>query len=185
MFKPVILCFSSPLPSQRPRLNGHNFFGQQLLTLLDDTSYICLYTLLHVVACCRELLSKVWNRSILRANNYQHFIFSVRRNNIGSICTAPPTLLKPRARITHSLFLLQLKRAQVPSDDLVAYYCACIRSSLDYACPVLYYYAFTKYLHAELERAQKRAFSCIIPGVSYKDALIVAAIDCMESTKKK
>ena len=42
MFKPVILCFSSPLPSQRPRLNGHNFFGQQLLTLLDDTSCICL-----------------------------------------------------------------------------------------------------------------------------------------------
>ena len=139
MFNAVILCFSSPLPSQRPRLNGHNFFGQRLLTLLDDTSCICLYTLLHVVACCWELLSKVWNRSILRANNYQHFIFSVRRNNIGSVCTAPPTLLKPRARITHSLFLLQLKRAQVPSDDLVAYYCACIRSSLDYACPVLYY----------------------------------------------
>ena len=45
-------------------------------------------------------------------------------------------------------------------------------------------YAFTKYLQAELERAQKRAFSCIFPGVSYKNALIVAAIDCMESTKK-
>jgi hypothetical protein len=29
-------------------------------------------------------------------------------------------------------FLLQLKRAQVPSEDLVLYYCACIRSSLDY-----------------------------------------------------
>ena len=28
-------------------------------------------------------------------------------------------------------FLVQLKRAQVPCDDLVAYYCACI-----YACPV-------------------------------------------------
>ena len=36
-------------------------------------------------------------------------------------------------------FLVQLKRAQVPSGDLVAYYCACIRSSLDYAYPVFQY----------------------------------------------
>ena len=36
-------------------------------------------------------------------------------------------------------FLVQLKRAQVPSDDLVEYYCTCIRSSLDYAYPVFHY----------------------------------------------
>ena len=52
-------------------------------------------------------------------------------------------------------FLVQLKRAQVLSEDLVAYYCACIRSSLDYACPV-FHYAPPKYLQDELERVLRQ-----------------------------
>ena len=40
-------------------------------------------------------------------------------------------------------FLVQVKRAKVPSDDLVEYYCACIRSSLDYPCPVFHYAPFS------------------------------------------
>ena len=76
-------------------------------------------------------------------------------------------------------FLVQLKRAQVPSDDLVAYCCACIRSSLDYACAV-FHYPLPKYLQTELERVRKRAFFCIFPRVSYKDALSLAGIDCMK-----
>ena len=77
--------------------------------------------------------------------------------------------------------LVQLKRTQVPSDDLVAYYCACItccRSSLDYARPD-FHYTLPKYLQSELQSVQKRALSCIFPGVSYKDALSLAGIDCM------
>jgi len=31
--------------------------------MLDVTCCVCLHTLLHVVACCWELLRKVWNRS--------------------------------------------------------------------------------------------------------------------------
>ena len=42
-------------------------------------------------------------------------------------------------------FLVQLKRARVSPVDLVAYYCVCIRSSIDYACPV-FHYALPKYL---------------------------------------
>ena len=76
-------------------------------------------------------------------------------------------------------FLVQLKRARAPSDDLVAYYCgACIRSSLDYACPV-FHYALPKYQQVELEGVQKWALSFIFPGVSYNDALSLAGIDCM------
>ena len=66
-------------------------------------------------------------------------------------------------------FLVQLKRAQVPSNDLAEYYCTCLRSSLDYARPV-FHYALPKYLQVELEGAQKRALSCIFPGASYNDA---------------
>ena len=53
---------------------------------------------------------------------------------------------------------------------------------LDYACPV-FHYAPPKYLQAELERVQ--ALSCIFPGVSYKDALSVAGIDCMRIHQKQ
>ena len=35
--------------------------------------------------------------------------------------------------------LIQLKRAHVPTSDLATYFCACIRSSLEYACPCLLY----------------------------------------------
>ena len=45
-------------------------------------------------------------------------------------------------------FLVQLRRAHVPSDDLAAYYCACVTccigSSLDYAGPV-FHHALPKY----------------------------------------
>ena len=44
------------------------------------------------------------------------------------------SLIKKAARKIY--LLVQLKRERVPAEDLVAYYCACIRSSLDYACPV-------------------------------------------------
>ena len=46
-------------------------------------------------------------------------------------------------------FLVQLKRSQAPPDDLVAYYCSCIRSSLDYACPV-FHYALRQYKESPL-----------------------------------
>ena len=55
-------------------------------------------------------------------------------------------------------FLVQLKRAQIPPKDLVAYYCANNRSTLDYACP-LFHHTLPKYLQLDLERVQKRALS--------------------------
>ena len=60
--------------------------------------------------------------------------------------------------------LVQLKRAQVSTQDLVAYYCACVRSSLDYACPV-FHFSLPQYLHAELESVQRRALFTIFPGL--------------------
>ena len=89
------------------RANGRNIVGQQLPKLLDVTCCVRLHTLLHVVGCCCVLLHKVWNRSNFSANNSQHFLCSVIaeawRNNVGSVCTALPTLLGPRMLITHGL----------------------------------------------------------------------------------
>ena len=66
--------------------------------------------------------------------------------------------------------LVQLKSAHVPAEDLIAYYCACIRSSLDYACPV-FHFSLPQYLQSELESVQKRALACIFPRMPYREAL--------------
>ena len=78
------------------------------------------------------------------------------------------SLIKKAA--TKTYFLVQLKRARIPAEDLVAYYCACIRSSLDYACPV-FHFSLPQYLQSELESVQKRALACIFPGMPYREAL--------------
>ena len=78
------------------------------------------------------------------------------------------TLIKKAARKTY--LLVQLKWARVPAEDLVAYYCACIRSFLDYACPV-FHYSLPQYLQSELESVQKRALACISPRMPYREAL--------------
>ena len=69
---------------------------------------------------------------------------------------------------------MQLKRAKLPSNDLVLLYTTCIRSILSYAVPV--YYALPKYLQNDLERVQKRALSIMFPGLAYNKALEVAGI---------
>ena len=56
--------------------------------------------------------------------------------------------------------------SQDPSADLVAYYCAFIRSSLDYARPV-FFCTLPKYLQVELESGKKKALACILPGTCY------------------
>ena len=45
--------------SFKTRANGRIIVGQQRPTLLDVTCCVRLHTLLHVVACCRELLRRV------------------------------------------------------------------------------------------------------------------------------
>ena len=80
----------------KPRANGRNIVGCYMLRPFA-----------HPVACCCVLLRKVWNRSNFSANNSQHFFCSVIaeawRNNVGSVCTALPTLLGPHTLITHGL----------------------------------------------------------------------------------
>ena len=80
-------------------------------------------------------------------------------------------------------FLVQLKRARVPAKDLVAYYCACIRSSLDYACPFFHYF-LPQYLQSELESVQKRALVCIFPRTPYREALERACLTSIREHHK-
>ena len=73
-------------------------------------------------------------------------------------------------------FLLQLKRAKVPRNEIILFYTSCIRSVLTYyASPVLFH-ALPMYLKKNLERVEKRALAIICPGLSYTDALELSNI---------
>ena len=69
-------------------------------------------------------------------------------------------------------FLRQLKRAKLPSKDLLLFYVTCIRPVAEYACEVFHMHdSLPKYLSDDLEKLQKRAFRIILPGHSYENAL--------------
>ena len=56
--------------------------------------------------------------------------------------------------------LKQLKRSAVAPRELILFYVTCIRSILEYACPV-FHRALPSYLSDDLERLQKRAMKVI------------------------
>ena len=60
-------------------------------------------------------------------------------------------------------FLVQLKRARVPLQDLVLFYTSCVRSVMEYAIPA-FYNALPLYLKNELLRIEKRSISIITAG---------------------
>ena len=68
--------------------------------------------------------------------------------------------------------------------NLVAFYCACVRSSLDYACAV-FHFSLPQYLQTELERIQKRALFTIYPGLSYAEALVEAGIESIQDHQRQ
>lgn len=70
-------------------------------------------------------------------------------------------------------FLRQLKRANVPSKELLTFYTTCVRPITEYACPV-FHNGLPQYLSTDLERLQKRALRIIHPQVSYADALVAS-----------
>ena len=55
-------------------------------------------------------------------------------------------------------FLRQLKRAKVPTNDLLSFYTTCIRPDAEYACPV-FHTALPQYLSDQLERLQKQHYA--------------------------
>ncbi|PFX27209.1 RNA-directed DNA polymerase from mobile element jockey [Stylophora pistillata] len=72
-------------------------------------------------------------------------------------------------------FLKQLKRAKVPSEDMLLFYTTCIRPVLEYACPV-FHHSLPQYLSNEMERLQKRALRMIQPDLSYAEVLVAPDI---------
>lgn len=67
-------------------------------------------------------------------------------------------------------FLVQLRRAKVPPQDLAQFYTSCIRSVVDYAIPA-FYHCLPHYLKQELIRLEKRAISIITSDPDYQTGL--------------
>ena len=74
------------------------------------------------------------------------------------------------------LYLLRLlKRAGVDLHSLVQFYCACIRSVLEYACQA-FNSSLPAYLSNQIERIQKQALRILCPVESYSEALIITGL---------
>ena len=81
-------------------------------------------------------------------------------------------------------YLKQLKRAGLSVDDLVMYYRAVIRSSLEYAGPV--WNAGLTQKHSEnIERVQKRALKTIFPEAEYELSLQVSSLERLDDHREK
>jgi len=73
-------------------------------------------------------------------------------------------------------FLGQLKRAKVPTNDLLSFYNTRIRPVAEYACPVLHT-ALPQYLSDQLERLQEQALRIIgTNDLSYWQTLEISNI---------
>ena len=63
-----------------------------------------------------------------------------------------------------------MKRAKLPSKDLLLFYVTCVRPVAEHACEV-FHDSLPKYLSDDLEKLQRRACRIILPGHSYENAL--------------
>ena len=72
-------------------------------------------------------------------------------------------------------FIVLLKRARVPLNDIVNFYCTTIRPVLEYCAPV-FHHALPAY--EDIERIQKRALSIISPAHHIGNALTALACQC-------
>ena len=79
-------------------------------------------------------------------------------------------------------FLILLRRAGIPSSDIICFYCTCIRPLLEYCAPV-FHHAIPKYLSDDLQRIQKRALHIITPGNSYRENLACHGLRSLQSRR--
>ena len=75
-------------------------------------------------------------------------------------------------------FKTTIKRAGVDLDALVKFYCACVRSVLEYACQA-FHSSHPVYLSKQIERIQKRALRILCPGESYEAELNITGLETL------
>ena len=89
------------------------------------------------------------------------------RNDLKWIDHVEELTMKASRRI---YLLKQLKRAGIDRKSLILFYCACIRSVLEYARQA-FHTNLPAYLSDQIERVQKRVLRILFPEVWYSKAL--------------
>ena len=88
------------------------------------------------------------------------------------------------SKISKRYFIIcQLARIGLNFKDIVAVYCAVIRSVLEYAC-VVWHPGLTSTESGEIERVQKRVLRIIFPHLCYKDALVTANLERLDDRRE-
>lgn len=88
-------------------------------------------------------------------------------------------------KVSSRLYCLrQLKRSAVAPKDLITFYITCIRSLLEYACPV-FHRALPGYLSDDLERLQRRALRIIFPSLSYSSAIVESGLTTLYQRREE
>ena len=77
-----------------------------------------------------------------------------------------------------SVLRKQLRRADVPTRDLLHFYTTVVRPVLEYVCPV-WHSCLTVAQSDLLESVQKRAICIVYPDTDYQTSLIVAGVDTL------
>ena len=80
-------------------------------------------------------------------------------------------------------FIVQLKRAKIPTKEIVNFYCCCVRPVLEYACEE-FHFALPKYLSDNIERVQRRITSIIFPGLPYSERLEKANLTLLSDRRR-
>ena len=62
-------------------------------------------------------------------------------------------------------FLILLRRAGVPSSDIICFHCTCIRPLLEYCAPV-FHHAIPKYLSNDLERFRNVPYTLLLQVIA-------------------
>ena len=88
--------------------------------------------------------------------------------------------LKKQPRLDR--FLILLKRAKVPTRDIISFYLTCIRPVFEYCAP-FYHHALPDYLSNYIEHVQKRALSIISPGLLYLDNLSLFNLNSLKDRR--
>ena len=74
-----------------------------------------------------------------------------------------------------------LARSKVPAVDLIAIYCALVRSILEYGSPV--WAALPEYLSDVVEGVQRKALQIVFPGLAYNEALVASGLQTLATRR--
>ncbi len=138
---------------------------------IQFSRYNTNYQQLHLVAINGKQVDLVFQSKVLGLTIRSDLKWNSHINNI---------VKKASKRL---YFLRQLKRAKVPTREMMGFYCTCIQPIAEYESPVSHY-GIPKYMCRDIERIQRRAMKIIFPTKPYAEALSQSKLLTLEERRQ-